>query len=239
MRLISLTANKESFRPVCFNKSGLSLIVGKQKEPEKSDSGKTYNGVGKSLAIALIHFCLGANKNKELEAAIPGWEFTLSFKLNGENHVSTRSVSAQDKIFLNEKEMGVQKFCEILKTMLFDITEPIPFLKFRPLIKRFIRPGKDSYISYDSAGSEEKPYQKLICKSFLLGIETGLVTKKHGLVTERKEIETFKKNLEKDSVFVEFFTGNKDVEIELKDVEEKITRLEKELAVFKVAENYV
>jgi len=240
MRLISLTANNKSFRPIFFNESGVSLIVGRQKEPVKRDSGKTYNGVGKSLAVALVHFCLGSNKNEALEAAIPGWEFTLSFKLDGKNHVSVRSTSAQEKIFLDGKKMGVKKFGETLNSKVFDIPEPIPFLKFRPLIKRFIRPGKDSYIVFDSTSfhEEKQSYQKMICNSFLLGLETGLVTEKHRLATERREIEKFKRNLEKDSVFIEFFTNNKDVEIELKDIEENIARLEKELAAFKVAKNY-
>ena len=63
MKLIELSANKESFKTVPFNKSGLSFIVAKQKNPETSDNGKTYNGVGKSLIILIIHFCLGAKKN--------------------------------------------------------------------------------------------------------------------------------------------------------------------------------
>ena len=114
-----------------------------------SDSGKTYNGVGKSLAIALLHFCLGSNKNEAFETAIPGWEFTLRFAIQGETFVSTRATSSQEKIILNGDERGVKKFGEILAEKLFDIGEPVPFLKFRPLIKRFIRPGKDSYVSFD------------------------------------------------------------------------------------------
>jgi uncharacterized protein YydD (DUF2326 family) len=71
MLLISLTANKESFKPIYLKRSGLSLIIGKQKEPETTIIGRTYNGVGKSLAIALIHFCLGSSRNLKLENGIP------------------------------------------------------------------------------------------------------------------------------------------------------------------------
>jgi hypothetical protein len=51
MRLISLTSNRSSFKPVRFNRQGLTLIVGRHKNAKSSDLKKTYNGVGKSLSI--------------------------------------------------------------------------------------------------------------------------------------------------------------------------------------------
>ncbi len=72
MQLIRLSANHESFRTVNFNPSGLTLIVGAH-----SKLGQTYNGVGKSLIVELLHFCLGASRNEEFERKIPQWEFTL------------------------------------------------------------------------------------------------------------------------------------------------------------------
>jgi len=238
MRLISLTANKKSFRPIYFSRAGLSLIVGKQKTPEIFDPGKTYNGVGKSLAIYLIHFCLGSNKNDNLEKAIPDWEFTLKFELNGKEYISTRDTSTQDKIYLNGEEMTVRKFCAALENKVFAIPAPISYLKFRPLLSRFIRPRKESYISFDSIRSRENPYEKLLCNAFLLGIEIDLITEKHRLKLERDRIKTFRENLNEDSVFLEFFTENKNVEIELKDLDDKINQLTRDLKAFQVAENY-
>ena len=62
MRLIKLSANKDSFKTIKFNPTGLTIIVG-----AKSKGGETYNGVGKSLVIELLHFCLGSSKNPEFE----------------------------------------------------------------------------------------------------------------------------------------------------------------------------
>jgi len=72
MQLIRLSANHNSFNTVNFNPSGLTLIVGAH-----SKKGSTYNGVGKSLIVELLHFCLGSSKNEEFERKIPQWEFTL------------------------------------------------------------------------------------------------------------------------------------------------------------------
>ena len=55
MKLLKLRANKESFHTIPFNSKGISLIVAKKRTENERN---TYNSVGKSLSIALIHFCL-------------------------------------------------------------------------------------------------------------------------------------------------------------------------------------
>ena len=68
MQLISLTSNKETFRPIHFkNEIGLNFIVATQKNPEISDKGNTTNGVGKSLIVAIIHFCLASSKKESFK----------------------------------------------------------------------------------------------------------------------------------------------------------------------------
>jgi hypothetical protein len=158
--------------------------------------------------------------------------------LRGKIYVSVRNTSRQNKIYLNDEEMGVKKFCDILEKEAFTIQEDVSNLTFRALISRFIRPRKESYVSFDSIYSKEKPYNKILCNAFLLGLDIDLITKKYELKTERDRIETFKKNLNKDSVFKEFFTENKNVEIELKDIDDRIIKLERDSSEYKVAENY-
>ena len=55
MKLIELSANKESFKTVPFNKSGLSFIVAKQKNPETSDNIVTY-----AVILCASIFALGS-----------------------------------------------------------------------------------------------------------------------------------------------------------------------------------
>jgi len=238
MRLIRLTANRASFHPVEFNKSGLSLVLGKQKTKTQGEDGKTYNGVGKSLLITLIHFCLGSNKNKELERAIPDWEFTLEFEIDDETFISRRNTSLQNKIYINEQEMGVKKLGELFLSKLFYIDEGTQGLTFRPLIHRFIRPRKACYVTFDAPDPREKPYEQLLRNSHLLGINTSLIQKKRDLVLSREKISEFRKNLEEDTIFNEFFTGHADADIELKDLDEKIDKVTKDIEAFRVADNY-
>lgn len=86
MRLISLSASESSFKPIVFNKSGVSFILAKQENPEQHDNSKTYNGVGKSLLVALTDFCLGASTRnkitKSLQKTLPDWFFILNVEIN-------------------------------------------------------------------------------------------------------------------------------------------------------------
>lgn len=78
MNLVRLTANQPTFRQVNFRPEGITLILGKRKTAEKKKD-ETYNGVGKSLLIYLINFCLGSKPKEELAKKLPGWEFSLEF----------------------------------------------------------------------------------------------------------------------------------------------------------------
>ena len=97
VKLISLKANKPSFHPVIF-KDGLNIVVGKQATPSYENDGNTYNGVGKSLILHLVHFCLGSNKIDAFVQKIPDWEFTLRFEHDGNEYYATRGTVQQNKI---------------------------------------------------------------------------------------------------------------------------------------------
>ena len=83
MRLLKLSANVPSFRTVTFNRSGLSFVVGAQKNAGDTPRNrtKTYNGVGKSLMIEVLHFCLGSNANEAFKKHLGGWTFELAIEI--------------------------------------------------------------------------------------------------------------------------------------------------------------
>lgn len=75
MKLLSLRANKPSFHPIIL-KMVSTLLLENRIAPLDEKDGNTYNGVGKSLTLHLIHFCLGANKITSFAQKLPDWEFT-------------------------------------------------------------------------------------------------------------------------------------------------------------------
>lgn len=240
MQLKKIYANKESFRTVEFNESGLNFIVAKQKNPENRDNGKTYNGVGKSLLINIIHFCMGSKKNNYTSfcSKLPDWEFYLDFSVGGVNYTAKRSTDNSNRITLNDEELTLKKFNAKMESICFNIPDGISNLSFRSLFPFFIRPNKKRYVDFNGVSGGYNPYHIMLYNAFLLGLDVFLAQKKHDIKKEQDRIKTLEGNFKNDDLLRDFFTGNKDVALTIVDLEEQIQKLDKNLSNFKVAEDY-
>lgn len=240
MRLIKVYSNQASFRTVEFNTTGLSFVVAKQKNPGSSEQGKTYNGVGKSLLVRIIHFCLGADaKNYKIFCEkLLEWEFFIDYEIDNKKYTAKRATNNPKKITLNNEVISVNTFNKKMESLCFKIPEDISFLTFRSLIPFFIRPKKESYVAYNKPGKTKIDYQALLYNAFLLGLDVVLAQKKYTIKKEQDRVKNLEKNFKNDSLLRDFFTGNKDVTLTLVDLEERIKRLDDNLSNFKVAEDY-
>ena len=68
MYLKKLSANKESFHDLILSSNGINIILGSRSVEDKKKND-TVNGVGKTLSIKLIDYCLGcrSDAHKELK----------------------------------------------------------------------------------------------------------------------------------------------------------------------------
>ncbi len=237
MKLLSLKANKSSFHTVTFNVDRPTYILGRQATPEELQRGKTYNGVGKSLIIRLVHFCLGTEPIVEFEKKLPGWEFELTFEIAGQQFSSVRSTDAQKAILLNGQELSLTQFRKALEEKVFAFPPGLS-LTFRSLIPRFIRSSKASYNEAEKFIGEEREYYQLLNNAFLLGLDPEIIKKKRDLRKEEEETRKLKGNFDSDPILHDFYAGDRDAAIELQDLEDKIRNLEKSLAKFDVADDY-
>ena len=238
MKLLKLSANQESFHTVRFNESGVSLIVAKSITNQAKD---TYNSVGKSLTVALVHFCLGSNKNDAFEEKLPDWEFYLDFDINGVRHTTARATSAQDSIELDGETLSLTEFRDRLGKEAFNLHAPVKNLTFRTLISRFIRPEKSSYNNYFVPIVQEEDYPRLLNASYLLGLDIDRVVSKEQLKAEYDDVKRLGDKLEKDPTIKSFFlkdSGEEDLEISIVALESKIEGLKKDIAAFVIAEDY-
>lgn len=235
MRLIELRANKKSFHTVTFNPNGITVIAAIK---ETEDQKKTYNSVGKSLTISLIHFCLGSNSNKEF-LKLEDWIFTLDFKIGSEEFTSIRSTINQKEIELNGEKYSLKEFNKILEEKLFRIKENTKYVTFRSLMPRFIRYGEDGYISNDRYIKKENPLATLLNNAFLLGLDTDLILKKADLREKELNISKLKAQLNNPEFKAIFGTENKkDLEIKIVELETLINRYKKSIEEFVIAEDY-
>ena len=239
MYLNKLSANMMGFHTIKF-KDGLNFIVGRRENPAMKDLKETYNGLGKSLTIEIIHFCLGSNKTDAFKENLQGWIFTLEFTIKGEKYVVSRSCDEQNNVILNGEKTSLKKYNKIMQEKVFDLNDDkkIDYLTFRSLISRFIRRYKSSYNKYDIYVSQETDYQKLINNGYLLGLSAELIQNKMKLKKEIEQLGSTKKTVEKDAVLKEYFVGNEDLDIQITDLKDEIKEVENKIRSFKVAENY-
>lgn len=237
MKLIRLSSDKKGFHSINF-KDGINLIVGRKKDSTDKSTKNTYNGVGKSLVVYLIHFCLGSNKIAAFEEKIPEWNFYLEIDIDGSLYKIRRNTSEQSNIFLNDEKHTLKQFRDKMLELNFSLSEPLKNLSFNTLFPRFIRRDRASYNSYDNFVVKEQDYSRLLNNSFLLGLNVDLVQEKKKLREFQTSTENLKSSLEKDPVLKEHFSHKNDTEIEINDLMESITSLEKELDSFKIANNY-
>lgn len=238
MQLIELRANKESFRTVTFNPEGISIIAAIK---ETTDNRKTYNSVGKSLTIAIIHFCLASSTNPEFEDKLSDWEFSLDFKIKNDKYTSKRSTKHQDVICLNDEELSLDKFRKTLQKEIFDIPDGAKFVTFRGLLSRFIRPSKYSYTNYDKyTKGEDKGIAENVNNAFILGLDIIKILKKASLKDSLDKVEQLKKNIDKDEILKSYFQedSDEDVEIRIVELESDTKKLQKNLEEFRIAEDY-
>ena len=226
MQLIRVYSNKESFQTVKFNENGLNFIVARQKELGASEKGKTYNGVGKSLLVRIIHFCMGAKVKgyKSFCDNLPGWEFYVDFSIGNKTYTAKRSTDNPQRIVLDGEELTLNKFNEKMESLCFNIPQDMAYLSFRSLLPFFIRPRKDSYVTYDKPGNVGSQYQTVLYNSFLLGLDVFLAQKKASIKKERDRIKELESNFKNDTLLRDFFTGDKDVMLTLVDLEERIKK---------------
>lgn len=237
MKIISLKANKESFHDIKF-KSGVNIIVGKKENTSKENDSNTYNGVGKSFVIQLVHFCLGSKKIKELEQKLPEWEFTLEFSIDDKNYSSTRSTSAQNKIFFCGEQFTVDDFNKKMLDLCFDLNTPLKYVTWRTLISRFIRRDRFCYVTYDTYIKKEQLYTKLINNSYLLGVNCDLISRKMELKEQKDSVSKVEKALKKDPFFKQYYLGDKSADIVITEKNEKINNLKNKLNKFEISQNY-
>jgi uncharacterized protein YydD (DUF2326 family) len=241
MRLIKLSANYPGFKTIEFNRNGLSLIIGKRHNNDYTQDRKnTYNSVGKSLTIALIHFCLGSSRNPEFETKLNDWEFALELEIDQVHYTVLRKCNNQNIIYIDYEEMALKEYTDLMASKVFNIPVGSKFLSFRSLISRFIRPQKASYNTFDNFIPSEPEFPSLLNNSLLLGLDVSLIFRKQDLKEQLDKIEEMKRAFENDTIIKSFFEQNEDddLEIDVVDLKQKIQKIQQDLLSFEVAEDY-
>ncbi len=236
MKLIKLSSNRPSFRSIYFRPQGLTLILGDGAHSSDHQEGDS-NGVGKTLALRLVHHCLGGQRPpKAVAADAPDWMFSLDVASRNSIHRIERSGDGKI-IALDEKPIKLSQLREWLNERGgFRLPEESPY-SFRSLFSRFARQDAEDCVN-PVATSGETPSQSLQRTLYLLGANDELARRKEQLKNQldryRNELKLFN---DTPSIRDVFTAGHKPT-FRLRELADQIPNLEKELEQFVVAEDY-
>lgn len=205
----AVTANMPSFREVHF-RPGLNIILADRSTTASVRDSR--NSLGKTTLLAIIDFCLGSsitNKSTPCVPALSGWEFTLTFDLDGKKIQVTRSVDENHLVRVSGNDLPswpvppnsdceqitfhVDSWCVVLGFYMFGLDRRTSGVSFRSLIGYFLRVNKDSYDEPFQFFKQQSTISKLIHTSFLLNLSWQLAAEWGNLAKAKAEVRILEK----------------------------------------------
>lgn len=211
MKLINLRSNKPSFKNIDF-KDGFNFIVAEKSE-DSSDKDST-NGLGKSLLLEIVDYCLGGNPSETLlKEEMKDWVFFLEVEIDGVIFNFGRSVSEQSSVFVKgdltkfdldagaERDVNIEIFKKVMGKLVFGYNENlVSEKKFRPsyrsLISYFMRDGSSAFVDPFAFFARQQAWSKQVNNALLLGLDWELSVKLSTLKIKLDKLETANKAIE-------------------------------------------
>lgn len=237
MYLKKLSANKESFHELELLPNTMNIILG-SKGVENAKKTNTVNGVGKTLSIKLIDYCMGCRSDAHKEILkLTGWDFKLVLSCQDKEHEIIRSVNDEKFVYLDEKKIKITELKEFLEAESYFHAEDYKYISFRGLISRNLRIPKEGYLYWYKYKKSEDEHQSLLLNSFLLGLDVSLILEKIRVKDEINKIESSRKLLKNDSEIKDAMSGS-DIRIEITNLQKEIQELQIKLEKFQISEGY-
>lgn len=230
MKLLELRSDNDKFRTISFN-SGLTVIAGLQKSSNKS---KTYNGVGKSSSLNLVHLLLGAKlsnktvRDKKVSNFLKSYgTFFLTFNHKGTDYRVEKNF-AETTYLVNGKKYSNQKYNDFLNTIFLDDNK-FKKISFRQVLNCFARRYGDKYYTeaHTQQGMPNTDYNQRLANLTLLGLNTSLVSKKQKV---KKSID----NLRQSQKAVNGLVSQDDFH-NVKDLKEQLSELVRQKETFEIS----
>lgn len=251
------TSPKQLFEPIEFV-LGLNYIFGKKDIGPSGEKKKSLNGIGKSLTLDLINFCLLSDYNKRSSPRLftaynkdilKGISSVLEFEIGKDSFIISRSFDEPTKIqFSKNKSSFTEYDIKELKLFLCDLIfergnyEGIYNSKWlRRLLPFYIKvqtPEKTPFISpikyiFESSEMELNQYH-----FFMLNLNNSLLTLNFDKTIELKAIKTAITKVNKLLSEIYGSKLNKDINEKKSKLKIEIERLNNVIKSFRLSEKY-
>jgi len=234
MKLLKLYSDNPNFKTIEF-KLGLNIVAGLQSSSLSTDS---YNGIGKSSSLNLIHLMFGGTldekipSERKLKVFLSTYgNFYLEFSVASVTYEIRKDFSQND-FFLNEEKINKTNFPNKLNEI-FSLKKKIDF-SFKALLNMSARrylPEKNYYAgALTQQGQRTNDYYQVLYNLTLLGIDTSLVKKNKVIADELSKLRKTEQLLNKQKLAI-----NDEDYLDLKD---ELSRLLIAKEHFIIAKNY-
>ncbi len=252
MRINAVKCNKNSFKQVTLENDFNVILADVTDNSTDLDS---RNGLGKSLLLDIISFCLGSGIPDKLKKPdLKDWQFSLDVTINDSDYTFKRTVGDGSRIVVvgNISKWGsdtvdenygirVEEFNLILGELLFGLSRSDSSKKYRPkfrsLISYFMRNDKTSIANPFRYFGSQHAWNEQVSNAFLLGLNWIYASDLELLKKRKDALKSFEKAAS-EGVLEEFTGSIGELESERVRLESKLEVMEKRLSDFKVHEQY-
>lgn len=249
-------ANQESFRTVEFGPHFNLVLAERTAASSDRDS---RNGLGKSLLLDILHFCLGSKGSKGrgvVVDALDGWEFRTDLTHSRGELAFTRATSEPKWIkissdyadwpFEPEQTNGAARFKVadqriLLGRLLFDLDAEIEATRFGPsyrsLISYLMRRGPAGFLDPFSHDRQQQPGDKQVNVAYHLGLNWNDAAAFEELRVQKRTIDQLTKAV-KDGSLPSYLGSEGELEAERVRLQAEVDRRIEALAQFQVRDDY-
>jgi uncharacterized protein YydD (DUF2326 family) len=249
--LFKHTINKDG---IVEFKNGINFIFG--KKDSENDATESLNGIGKSLLLDLLDFCLLSSFDKrrnsrlyEAKEFLKGYKIVLEFEIEGVTYMIRRSVDNPSKIEFGELNNvtnfeTVSDLGQVLCDLIFKVPDYPGYYEsnlLRKLLPFFIKIHKPKEGRFTDPVEYLKgcyPTELNQYHLYLLGIDNSLAHENFIIQTGLNEKKPALKEIER-VVKGKYDLGKiSDIDSEIDNLNREIKRLDRVLETFKIADQY-
>lgn len=254
MKINRVYANQQTFRKVIFDDDFNGVVAEKSSESTDKDS---RNGLGKTLLIKIINFCLGSGVPDDLKSEMmKDWSFSIDLEVKQTVFEITRHVDEPNNIYIagpveelalipnvdGTNEYSLESYKSALGKSIFGLdAKSLKGKKnapsFRSLMSYFIRSDSTAFNDPFAYFARQKTWSRQVHNAYLLGLDWELASKMNAMKTKLDALSDANKAIE-EGALNDFGGSLGELETEKITLQSKLDEMQAKLTTFRVHEQY-